>query len=306
MTRLLLSTFTSDILPIFIIAGAGFVLARFRDASVKTLSRVVFNALAPCLAFNLIVASKMTGFEFGRMSLFCILLTAIMGGVARIAAAPLCLERPSLIGFLLVVMFSNGGNYGLPVVLFAFGREALSYATVYFVTSAVLAYTVGVFLAATGRRSAKRAATGVAKVPAVYGVLAAAMVLATGIEVPLAISRPVTLLSDAALPMMMLVLGMQLERATKPERPAAVALAVALSLVGGPIVALGLATLFGLTGPAFQAAIVQASMPAAVVTTIIALEFDVAPTLVTNVVFASTLLSPFTLTALIAYLQRAG
>lgn len=306
MTRLLLSIFASDILPIFIIAGVGFVLARFRDASVKTLSRVVFNALAPCLAFNLIVTSKMTGFEFGRMSIFCILFTAIMCGVARIAAAPLRLERPSLIGFLLVVMFSNGGNYGLPVVLFAFGREALSHATVYFVTSAVLAYTVGVFLAATGRRSAKRAATGVAKVPAVYGVLAAAAVLATGIEVPLALSRPVTLLSDAALPMMMLVLGMQLERATKPERPAAVALAVALSLVGGPIVAVGLATLFGLTGPAFQAAVVQGSMPAAVVTTIIALEFDVAPALVTNVVFASTLLSPFTLTALIAYLQRAG
>lgn len=306
MTRLLFSIFASDILPIFVIAGVGFVLARFRDASVKTLSRVVFNALAPCLAFNLLVTSKMSGVEFGRMSLFCIVFTAIIGVVARMAAVPLRLERPALIGFLLAVMFSNAGNYGLPLVLFAFGREALSHATVFFVTSAVLAYTVGVFLAATGRRSAKRAATGVAKVPPVYGVLAAGIVLATGLEVPLALSRPIALLSDAALPMMMLVLGMQLERATKPERPLAVAVAVALSLVGGPIIAFGLASAFGLTGPAWQAAIVQASMPAAVITTIIALEFDVAPSLVTNVVFASTLLSPFTLTALIAYLLRAG
>ena len=53
---------------------------------------------------------------------------------------------------MLVVMFSNGGNYGLPVALFAFGRDALTFATVYFLTSAVLTYTVGVSLAASGSR----------------------------------------------------------------------------------------------------------------------------------------------------------
>jgi predicted permease len=45
-------------------------------------------------------------------------------------------------------------------------------------------------------------------------------------------------------------------------------------------------------------------MPVAVVTTILALEFDVAPAFVTSVVFASTVLSPLTLTPLIAYLQK--
>ena len=44
-------------------------------------------------------------------------------------------------------------------------------------------------------------------------------------------------------------------------------------------------------------------MPAAVATTILALEFDIAPSFVTSTVFLSTLLSPFTLTALIAYLS---
>ena len=104
--------------------------------------------------------------------------------------------------------------------------------------------------------------------------------------------------------MMILVLGMQFERATVPERPATVALAVVISLFITPIVAFGLSHLLGLTGPARQAAIVQASMPAAVVTTILALEFDLAPAFVTSVVFVSTMLSPLTLTALIAYLQR--
>ena len=298
------SIFASDILPIFIIAGVGFLLARYLGASVTTLSRVVFNALTPCLAFSLLVTSRMNGAQFGRMTVFTVLVTGAIGLAARVAVAPFRLGRPELVGFLLVVMFSNNGNYGLPVVLFAFGQEALSYAAVYFVVSGVLVYTVGVVLAATGRRSLFRAVTGLFRVPALYGVLGAGVVVGLHLQVPVPLMRPVQLLADATLPMMMLVLGMQLERATVPDRPAVVAVAVALSLLVAPGLALVLSWALGLTGAARQAATIEASMPAAVITTILALEFDVAPNFVTSVVFASTILSPFTLTALIAYLQR--
>ena len=101
---------------------------------------------------------------------------------------------------------------------------------------------------------------------------------------------------------MILVLGMQLERATAPERPMMVVAAVGLSLVAAPFVAIGLAWLLGLSGTAWQAGVVLASMPTAVVTTILALEFDVAPGFVTNVVFLTTVISPLTLAPLIAYL----
>jgi predicted permease len=127
-------------------------------------------------------------------------------------------------------------------------------------------------------------------------------VLGTGVSVPVTIMRPISLLSDAALPMMVLVLGMQLERAAIPERPSVVALAVVLSLVAAPVIALGLASLLGLSASGRQAGVVLASMPVAVITTILALEFDVAPAFVTSTVFVSTLLSPLTLTPLLAYL----
>jgi predicted permease len=301
--QVLLSIFTSDILPVFLIAAVGFVLARFLDARVTTLARVVFYALMPCLIFNLLVRSNVTALQFGRTALLAVLVAASMGLLSRLVAAPLRLSRPELSAFLLVVMFSNTGNYGLPVVLFAFGAEALAHASVFFITGSVLTYTLGVFLAAAGRRSASQALAGVLKVPAIYALVAAAIVLTSGGHVPIAAARPIGLLSDAALPMMVLVLGMQLERATIPERPGAVAAAVALSLLVAPIVALGLAWILGVVGPARQAVVVLASMPAAVVTTILALEFEVAPAFVTTVVFATTLLSPLTLTPLIAYLR---
>ncbi|MBI4521075.1 MAG: AEC family transporter [Gemmatimonadetes bacterium] len=303
--RLLLSIFATDLLPVFLVAGVGFLLARYLGVSVKMLSKVAFNALAPCLVFSTLVTAQIDGRQFGEMALFCVLAMTAMGLAGRGAAALLGLDRPMVSGLLLVVMFSNGGNYGLPVVLFAFGRDALSHATVYFVTSAVLAYTLGVLVAASGHRSFRQAAIGITRVPAAYGFAAAVLVLAGGVTVPLPLMRPVTMLSDAALPVMMLVLGMQLERATMPERPRVVAVAGLLCLVVAPIVALSLTWVLGLEGPARQAAVVQASMPAAVVTTVLALEFEVAPAFVTSVVFSTTILSPLTLAPLIAYLQAA-
>ena len=166
--NVLLSIFASDILPVFVVAGVGFILARMLHASVKTLAHIVFYALVPCLVFRLLVTSNIVGPQFGRMAVLAVLVAAAMGLTARLVAVPLHLSRPELSAFLLVVMFSNGGNYGLPVVLFAFGPEALSYGTVYFVVSSLMTYTVGMFLAASGRQGVHRALAGVVRVPAIY------------------------------------------------------------------------------------------------------------------------------------------
>src|SRR4051794_19712406 len=126
---MVLSIFSQDILPIFVIAAIGFVLARQVGASVKTLSTVSFHALSPCLVFNQLVTNRVDVTQAWRVVVFCLLLTAAIGCVARLAAVPLGLQKSTLSSFMLVVMFSNSGNYALPVVLFAFGREALAFAS---------------------------------------------------------------------------------------------------------------------------------------------------------------------------------
>ena len=304
--QLVASIFASDILPIFIIAGVGFILARRFGAGVKTLSTVAFNALSPCLVFNQLVTARISGSQSVRVAAFCVLLTMAIGIAARLTSMPLRLDRMTLSSFLLVAMFSNSGNYALPVVLFAFGRDALAFASVYFVTSAILIYTAGILVAASGHGSVRLALTRLFKVPAIYAVTAAIIVLSTHTTVPPVVMRPIALLSDAAIPIMLLVLGMQLERAVMPKHPMAVGAAVMLSLVVAPLIAFGLSAVLGLTGAARQAAIIEASMPAAVITTVLALEFDLDAGFSTSVVFFTTLLSPITLVVLIAYLQKGG
>ena len=301
----LFSILASDILPIFTIAAIGFLLERRLPGSVKTLSSITFNALSPCLIFDQLVTSRLTGSEVGRMAIYCVLLTLIMGAIGRVSAMSLKLDRRTLSSFLLVSMFSNSGNYALPLILFAFGTEALAYASVYFVTSAILVYTVGVFIAASSGQEFRLALRGILRVPALYALAAAGAIVILKVTPPLAVMRPVSMLSNAALPAMLLILGMQLKRAVAPNRPVVVGTAVGLSLLISPIIGVGLTWILGLSGPARSAAIVLASMPAAVVTTVLALEFDLDSSFVTSVVFVSTLLSPLTLVLLIAYLKTS-
>ena len=102
---------------------------------------------------------------------------------------------------------------------------------------------------------------------------------------------------------MILVLGMQLERAIWPARPRLVLLAVAISLAAAPVVALLFCAMAGVTGPARQAVVTLSSMPVAVITTILALEYNLDADFVTGAVFISTIISPLTLAPLIAYLS---
>jgi hypothetical protein len=300
---LLLSILAGDIFPIFVVAAVGFLLARYLHADVKILSRVTFNALSPCLVFHLLVTSHLALGDFGRMALFAAIMVLGIGVIGRLVVAPLGLDRAAMSAFLVVVMFSNNGNFGLPVVLFAFGRESLTYAAVYFATSAVLMFTVGVFVASMGTKSVGQALAGIVRVPAVYGAAAAIAVMAFGLQLPPPIVRPIELLADAAVPVMLLVLGMQLERAVRPERPWLVGLAALMTLVVSPLLAIGLSEILHLPAPARHAAVLEAATPSAVANTILAVEYDVAPTFVTSVVFVSTILSPVTVTLLIAFGQ---
>lgn len=299
----LAAIFAADILPILLIAAVGYLLARYAGAQVKTVSSVAFYALLPCLIFHLLVTSTVTRAEVASMVTVATLVILAMGIVGFIAARVMRLSRTETSAFLLVVMFSNGGNYGLPLVSFAFGPIALAYATVFFVTGGVLNYTLGGFVAAAGRHTPAQALRDVLKMPILYGLVAAIIVISTGIVVPEAIMRPITLLNNASLPTMILILGMQLQRAAMPKRAGIAVAAVAVSLLIAPVIALALTSFLGITGPARQAAVLLSSMPVAVTTTILAIQYDVEPDLVTSTVFLSTVLSPFTLAPLIAYLS---
>ena len=298
----LLSLFTNNLLPIFLIVAASFLFGRYTGVSPRPLSQLVFHLFSPCLLFTLLTQNRLSGSEITRVMLFATTFILVIGALTWVFGRGFRLERRMLAGVMLSTMFMNAGNFGLPVVLFAFGELALSYASLFFVTSAILAYTLGAVIASLGSVDLLNALTNLLKVPSVYALALALVFLATGWKVPLPLERTFKLLGDASIPCMLVLLGLQLQTAVWANNSLPMTLASGMRLLIGPIVAILLIPLFGLVGPARQALILEAAMPTAVLTTVLATEFNAEPSFVSAAVLITTLLTPLTLTPLLALL----
>jgi predicted permease len=263
---------------------------------------VAFFVFAPCLIYDIIVSNAVPGDDLMRMIAFALAANLGLGAVAAIVGRVLGWARPLTAAVVLVVLLPNAGNYGLSASLFAFGDEGLAQAGVYFVTSAILTFTAGVFVASLGRASLGTALVGLIRVPTIWAVALALVSTSTGWMLPFPLERTVDLLSQASIPTFLVILGMQL-RGRGINGPALpVAFSTAMRLLGGCLAGLALAPLFGLEGVARQAGILQSAMPSAIICIVIATEYDAEPAFATSVVFLTTLLSPLTLTPLLAYL----
>jgi len=294
--------FSNNILPIFLAAAAGFLVAKYLGVSARAVSRVAFYIFSPCLIFILLTSGNLNGDDITQMAAFAAVSILLMGLITVLISRLLRFERSIMVALLITVMFANAGNFGLSLNLFAFGEQAVAHASIYFVTSAFLVYTLGVVLASWGQSDFKTALLGVLKVPVIYAVIFALIYNWLDWQLPLPVERTVTLLSEAAIPVMIVLLGIQLYNAKISTDIFKVGLSNILRLVVSPILAIGLASLFHLQGAAYQAGVIESAVPTAVLTTVLATEYDLDPAFVTTAVVTSTLLSPLTLTPLLSFL----
>jgi hypothetical protein len=140
------------------------------------------------------------------------------------------------------------------------------------------------------------------RLPTFYAVLLALLFNYFGWILPLPLERSVDLLANATIPVLMVLMGIQLQASKWTDHTLVLSLGNLLRLLAAPAIALGLALIFHLEGAAFQAGIVEAAMPTAVFMTVLATEYDIEPAFITTAVFTSTLLSPLTLTPILALL----
>lgn len=298
----LLGIFLNNLLPIFLIAGLGVLLARFTDLNPRSLSQLILYIFSPCLIFTLLTQSQVSNQLFLKIVLFSLVITFVLGGVTWGLGRSLRLDRTLISSMLLATMFANAGNYGLPVVLFAFGEEALSIASLFFVINISLAYTAGTVIASMSNVNLIEAVKNLLKLPLVYAVLLAFLFINTGWQIPLPLARATNLLGDASIPSMLIMLGLQLKSTSLKTEILPIGIASVVRLVLSPLLAVILLPLFGLNGDAGQTIALQAGMPTAVMTTLITTEYNAKPDFTAAAVFFTTLLSPLTITPLLSLL----
>jgi len=299
----LLAVLWKVILPVFLIIALGYLLERWLSLDVRPISRVILYALGPCLVFSSTATSAVSGADLWKIASFVLLTTLAMGLFSWVVARALRFSQAMESAFLLTTLFINAGNYGLSVNLFAFGQAGLERAAIFFTVSALLTSSVGVYLASRGQSRGSDALRNVFKVPIIYGALAGFFVNLAAITVPEPVAKAVDLVGGASVPLMLLLVGVQLARTSLAGELKVMGLATFVRLVVAPAVALVLAAWLGLTGVTRQACVTEASMPTAVMTTILATEFEAEPQFVAGVVFISTLASVVTLTLLLALIM---
>jgi predicted permease len=193
----------------------------------------------------------------------------------------------------------NVGNMGLPVSQLAFGDLGLQIAVMNFVAGAVLVNTAGIAIAAMAGGSRRDALLAPLKYPALYAAIAGVVVNALEIELPVAIDTPAATLGAAAVPTMLVVLGLQLGTMSGRDNLVDTFAVNAARLIVSPAAAWLAAEALGLEGVTRGTLIVLAAMPTAVSAIVLASEFKARPAFVTQVVVTSTLASMVTLTLLI-------
>ncbi len=291
------------VLPVFLVVGVVALAQTRLRLDARTLSQAVFYLFVPALVFDSLTSSAVSGAEFGQIAAVLLLTTLVLWAIGLVTARILRLSGPTQAAFLAAILLMNAGNYGLSINLFAFGEEGLARASLFFTGSAVLSSSLGVYLSARGRASARDALARVARVPLVYAAILGLLLNLGNITPPEAIAKAAHLLGQASVPAMLVVLALSLVQTVQNRQdhihlPALGAVVVG-RLIVAPLVAWGIAVLLGLQGLTRDVTVLQNAMPAAVITTILSTEFDSDPPFAALAVLVTTLGSLLTVTLLL-------
>jgi len=308
------SVFTTAILPIVAVGGVGYLLGSVRDVDTDALNTVIVYVLAPALILHSLATTTLATSTLARITAAVVLFHALAIVVAEAAGRAFGASPTALAALILITAFPNTGNYGVPVSNFAFGATGRATAVVCLSVQAVLIYTVGVYIA--GRGSTGGILDGLRRVfsvPLVYAVVVALLARWLGVVPPADSTAIATLqlVGDSSIPVMLLVVGIQLARTDVGSTLSAVGGAVALKMVVAPAIGVGIALAIGFSEPLVaRTFVLETAMPTAVTPIILVGEFaegEVAGVpvaeFVSTAIFATTLVSVVTLTAIIAILQ---
>ena len=192
------------IFPVFAIVAVGYLYSRWRQPDMTAANHINMTVLLPALIFHVLSGKDFQLAEYGWLALGGIAVVLGSGLLALLAAKA---ARLSLKTFVPPMMFTNSGNIGLPLAVFAFGEAALPAAVVLFLVENGLHFTLGTWL--MDHRAP------------LHKVLIQPIVAATLIgiafslfrwDVPTPVRETVNLLGQASIPLLLFALGTRLTR----------------------------------------------------------------------------------------------
>ncbi|WP_108838101.1 AEC family transporter [Tateyamaria sp. Alg231-49] len=279
--------------PVFLLASIGFVWVKIGlEYRIQFVTQLAMTLSLPCLIFVSLMQTRIAPEALTALSLASVMAYALISLAFLALVNLLRLEGRT---YTAPLIFGNTGNLGLPLALFAFGDEGLSYAIIVFAIMALWSYTYGIWLVA-GSGSLGR----VLREPLVWATILGALLMWQGWETPGFVTNTLELIGQMAIPMMLITLGVAVARLSAKGMLRAIGLSfVKLSLCVA--VAWGVGSVFELDRVAFGVLVLQVATPVAVTSYLIAEKYGADAPSVAGLVVASTLMSVAALPLILAF-----
>lgn len=272
----------SIIFPVFACSGLGAAYGYYRRPDMAVVNRLNMEFFGPFLVFWALMDKPFDFIAYRDLAL---------GGVAVVLGSGLLLfPLVKLLGinlktFLPPMMFNNSGNMGIPLILFAFGEEALQAAVVLFIIEMVLHFTVGLVILDHHTRPLQ-----LLKMPMIQATIVGLLCSSLHITLPDALANTVKLLGQVSIPLLLFSLGVRMLDVNFRDWKLGVFGAIAGPAAGIASVWL-VNTVLSLTNTQFVQLLVFAALPPAVLNVLVAEQYHQEPQRVASIVLLGNLAS---------------
>lgn len=279
--------------PIFVLILIGYLYAKIRPIDMEFANRLNMDIFIPALLIVALSRKSFNLFDYQQLAFSALIVVLLSGVVAWIVAKAMKLSVPM---FVPTMMFNNCGNMGLPLAVLAWGDEALSAAVVVFLSSNLLHFTLGAYIV-----GGKISWWNLLKMPVNIATIIGLIISFTQYQIPPAIFKPIEMLGQIAIPLMLVSLGVRMTTVDLKAWRIGLIGAIACPLIS-VVVAFGVLIFIPLEPFQRVQLLMFAALPPAVLNYMFAEKYQQQPTEVASMVVVGNAFSVFVLSLMLLYL----
>ncbi len=263
------------IFPVFAIVAAGYLYARRKQPDMAFANQLNMDVFVPALVFAALASKSFDLTAYWSLAAGGLLVVLGSGLLTWPLAKLLKVDSRT---FLPPMMFNNSGNMGLPLMLLAFGEQALPAAVVLFFIENVLHYSLGTWMLDHHSKLAN-----LWRVPVIAASLAGLAVSLLKLELWSPLYIAIKMLGDVSIPLLLFSLGVRLTRSGAKDWKLGL-IGAAACPIAGMALAWFAAPLLGLHGEQRGMLLIFGALPPAVLNYIFAELYRQEPEKVASIV----------------------
>jgi malate permease and related proteins len=294
---------TETILAIILMIFIGYISKRIgllKPEDSITLNKIVVNIAIPALIFLAMYGADLSNIKnLVPITLICILTGSLCGLIVYIFARAKGYSKKTKWTLVGTSTLFNSGFLGYPVVLGIFGSVGLVRAVFFDMGSTILFLCLGILFIVLFGGKFMSILKRTILFPPLWGIILGITANLFHLNPGLITLDVLKYISGAAIPVIMISLGLSLEVGGLKNYFSAASFVSSIRLIISPIIAIVMVTFLGLSGLESTVTVVEAGMPSAMLSLVLAASYDLDIRAAAACIFLSTVLSLISLPILI-------